>query len=325
MATMDSVQTLYRDFMDAIGKVLKSPKTENAINPKYQLNQLNRLNVSQVLDFLDILKPESTQGNGVNVVKAVNAFNQGLLRLPYSNCLFLMQSSEDFKDIRCLVQLAEFDNESNPHPYYEPTPEQLPKQSKYLSITVYIYVEKGHIREDGVAIPAGMSPPPLMEVFLFPNPQDMNDLTKFLVYFDMFYSLSADQQHSAVTSFQHTCFYSLENLLLLHTSDIKLKGYVDKKSNQLRRLRGLAPLKNYYITVLNPDKKKVFERQLPKGSHASPITHERRGHDRTYSDGRRVWVAPVTVNKDKGTPVARHYKVEPSNGDKGNVSGIEEM
>lgn len=81
----------------------------------------------------------------------------------------------------------------------------------------------------------------------------------------------------------------------------------DAQAQKLRRIRSKSPLFTYKIITIT-GKRKVYT--APKGgTHASPVTHLRRGHWRHYKSGKRSWVEAALINGKDGM-VAKDYKVE---------------
>lgn len=81
----------------------------------------------------------------------------------------------------------------------------------------------------------------------------------------------------------------------------------DAQAQKLRRLRGKKPLLTYKVITIT-GKKKV-SKEGKGGTHASPVTHLRRGHWRHYKSGKRAWVAAALINGKDGM-VVKDYKVE---------------
>ena len=81
----------------------------------------------------------------------------------------------------------------------------------------------------------------------------------------------------------------------------------DDKQRKLRRLRGKKPLFTYKVITIT-GKRKV-SKGSNGGTHASPVTHLRRGHWRHYKSGKRTWIEAMVVNGVDGI-VAKDYKVE---------------
>lgn len=81
----------------------------------------------------------------------------------------------------------------------------------------------------------------------------------------------------------------------------------DDQQRKLRRLRGKKPLFTYKVITIT-GKRKVSEGGKG-GTHASPVTHLRRGHWRNYKSGKRTWIDAMVVNGTEGI-VTKDYKVE---------------
>lgn len=81
----------------------------------------------------------------------------------------------------------------------------------------------------------------------------------------------------------------------------------DAQRARMQRLRGKRPLFTYKVITIT-GKRKV-SKESKGGTHASPVTHLRRGHWRHYKSGKRAWVEAMVVNGKDGM-VAKDYKVE---------------
>lgn len=81
----------------------------------------------------------------------------------------------------------------------------------------------------------------------------------------------------------------------------------DEKRARMRRMRGKKPLFTYKIITIT-GKRKIPEANQG-GTHASPVTHLRRGHWRNYKSGKRAWVKATIINGPDGM-VAKDYRVE---------------
>ena len=81
----------------------------------------------------------------------------------------------------------------------------------------------------------------------------------------------------------------------------------DERQRKMRRMRGKKPLFTYKIITIT-GKRKV-SKESKGGTHASPVTHLRRGHWRHYKSGKRAWVEAMVVNGKDGM-VAKDYRVE---------------
>jgi len=81
----------------------------------------------------------------------------------------------------------------------------------------------------------------------------------------------------------------------------------DAQTQKLRRLRGKKPLYTYKVITIT-GKRKV-SKEAKGGTHASPVTHLRRGHWRHYKSGKRCWIEAAMINGKDGM-VVKDYKVE---------------
>jgi hypothetical protein len=84
----------------------------------------------------------------------------------------------------------------------------------------------------------------------------------------------------------------------------------DAQAQKLRRIRSKPPLFTYKVITIT-GKRKVYT-ETKGGTHASPVTHLRRGHWRHYKSGKRSWVEAALINGKDGM-VAKDYKVEARN------------
>lgn len=84
--------------------------------------------------------------------------------------------------------------------------------------------------------------------------------------------------------------------MILATKGVGLRREpVPVKVNAKREKAGRPP----YPSVTHVDARQYFDamqRSALGGTHASPVPHLRRGHVRTYQDGRRTWVRSALVN-----------------------------
>jgi hypothetical protein len=80
----------------------------------------------------------------------------------------------------------------------------------------------------------------------------------------------------------------------------------DEKLQKLRRIRSKKPLFTYKIITITGKKK---QSQPRGGTHASPVTHLRRGHWRHYKSGKRSWVEAALINGKDGM-VVKDYRVK---------------
>lgn len=107
----------------------------------------------------------------------------------------------------------------------------------------------------------------------------------------------------------HEKRFVMGNLSVFFTSLMtKSQGYVATPkmgyTSRKRVAKGLAPLFEWRTVVIEPQKPS----QSLGGTHASPRLHERRGHLRTLSDGRKVWVKPCWVGDANRGTVFHDYK-----------------
>ena len=99
--------------------------------------------------------------------------------------------------------------------------------------------------------------------------------------------------------------------MLLTTKGVGLRReVVPRKLNEKREKQGKRP----YPAVTYVNTREYYEAvQLTArgGTHASPVPHFRRGHIRTYQDGKRVWVSSALVNCRSPEEALRrdHYEV----------------
>lgn len=99
----------------------------------------------------------------------------------------------------------------------------------------------------------------------------------------------------------------VEFMLCLHsTSGYKAAEKANSQTNMRRKRKGKAPLiySWHSITIEQPVKKG----EHLGGTHASPRLHERRGHWRNTSAGKRVWVRDCLVGDASRGIVCKDYK-----------------
>lgn len=100
--------------------------------------------------------------------------------------------------------------------------------------------------------------------------------------------------------------------MIIATKGIPLRREVPSARLQQKRAKaGKEPLPiiTYVDTQRWLDARNNSER---RGTHASPVPHLRRGHIRTYPDGRRVWIRDMLVNTRNYADIAPardHYQV----------------
>ncbi len=75
--------------------------------------------------------------------------------------------------------------------------------------------------------------------------------------------------------------------------------------NSLRTKKGKVPFFSYRTLHITGERTESDSDSEQKGTHASPRVHLRRGHIRTYANGRKVWVQPCLVG-DKSKGLALH-------------------
>ena len=112
-------------------------------------------------------------------------------------------------------------------------------------------------------------------------------------------------------------------MLLLNTDGVTMT--VDRPSdalNKYRKTRKKPPLPamtivhaSDYVTAVRGNRHYDRENE-PRGTHASPLPHVRRGHRRNLGDGRSTWVRDCLVNIRDGNTISpanrSHYEVRPS-------------
>lgn len=83
---------------------------------------------------------------------------------------------------------------------------------------------------------------------------------------------------------------------------------IDEKLNKSRRKKGKPEIREYQtIKILLPGSQR---NPSLGGTHASPIPHQRRAHQRHYKNGKVVWVKDCNVNPDPNREVPqRTYEV----------------
>lgn len=110
---------------------------------------------------------------------------------------------------------------------------------------------------------------------------------------------------------QELCVYMDFCLALSQYETEIVEQKPDAQAQKLRRLRSKPPLFTYKIITITGKRKVSTESK--GGTHASPVTHLRRGHWRTYKSGKRGWVEAALVNGKDGL-VVKDYRVEARHG-----------
>ena len=78
-------------------------------------------------------------------------------------------------------------------------------------------------------------------------------------------------------------------------------GFISRK----RVAKGKPPLYEWRTVVIEPH---TATRSEPKGTHASPRLHDRRGHERRLPNGKVVWVRPCKVGDASLGTIWHDYK-----------------
>jgi hypothetical protein len=82
------------------------------------------------------------------------------------------------------------------------------------------------------------------------------------------------------------------------------------KNKRIPENSNLTPFKqkdnDYYIVNVS---KETYEESAVKGTHASPITHQRRSHIRRYKNGTEVVVSSSIINEGKNALPTQEYRV----------------
>ncbi len=99
-------------------------------------------------------------------------------------------------------------------------------------------------------------------------------------------------------------------LMLLNTRGVSTERQEpNKEHNRLRRARGKAPIPAYNIVKISPIRGHGVSDDHSCGSPKR--THYRRGHRRTYQNGRQIWIRPMLINANHGDPIPDgHYEVK---------------
>jgi hypothetical protein len=90
------------------------------------------------------------------------------------------------------------------------------------------------------------------------------------------------------------------------------------KLNRARVKSGKQPFPSRLVVASGPYVTAILGRRhgkagdTPKGHHASPVCHLRRGHPRRYADGKTIWIRDTLVNARDGSTVIRrsHYAMK---------------
>ena len=79
-------------------------------------------------------------------------------------------------------------------------------------------------------------------------------------------------------------------------------------SNAKRVRKNKKPLIEFRMITIDGKKPDTLK-SLPQGTHASPRLHWRRGHYRTISSGKKVWIDPMLVGDEKNGKIIKDYAV----------------
>ena len=99
-------------------------------------------------------------------------------------------------------------------------------------------------------------------------------------------------------------------LMLLNTRGVSTElQEPNKEQNRLRRARGKAPIPAYNIVKISPIRGHGVS---VNHSYSTPKrTHYRRGHIRTYHNGKQIWIRPMIINANHDDPIPDgHYEVK---------------
>lgn len=113
---------------------------------------------------------------------------------------------------------------------------------------------------------------------------------------------------------------TLQLLMVLNCSNIESRiTHGPKFINEKRRKKGLPPLFDYRVLTVTGEVSPAGA-AVGAGSHASPRLHWRRGHIRRLASGsdspRMVWVRAAVVGSAALGNVDKHYRVQPTVGER---------
>jgi hypothetical protein len=99
-------------------------------------------------------------------------------------------------------------------------------------------------------------------------------------------------------------------LFKINQTEAAYRASIQKSPANAKRIRkGKRPFISWHTVKIKPSEKKC---EHQGGTHASPRLHDRRGHWRTYSSGKKVWVKSCKVGKASNGLVFKDYEVQPT-------------
>lgn len=122
------------------------------------------------------------------------------------------------------------------------------------------------------------------------------------------------EEGDAITREQAAPFVGILSVFLSRVHPVGYRGVPKTNSltNKRRIAKGRPPLiYDWHTVTIEPPQPRG---ECLGGTHASPRQHDRRGHWRTCSSGKRVWVRHCTVGNAALGAVFKDYRVEDAGG-----------
>lgn len=105
----------------------------------------------------------------------------------------------------------------------------------------------------------------------------------------------------------------LELLEALSFSNITATEIPAKKQTFTEKRKKAIPYDSYFVLVVNKGEVPVSAGRTetgPCGERRAAREHTRRGHDRTYKSGKKIWINPMVINAGVGGKIVKDYIVK---------------
>ncbi len=141
----------------------------------------------------------------------------------------------------------------------------------------------------------------------------------------VFTGIDRDQRKESVDNLKNSVFAALCGLDVLSCSNVKtIEHEPPVRLNKKRVKKGKLPLFSTHTLHFAPGSRSDSEEKFQlEGKRNPPRVHLRRGHIRTCSSGKVVWVQPCAVGNPAAGIVHKDYSIDPSGGEV-DIEGDEE-
>ncbi|MNI27871.1 hypothetical protein D3C73_816270 [compost metagenome] len=105
----------------------------------------------------------------------------------------------------------------------------------------------------------------------------------------------------------------LELVEALSFSNVNVVELPAKKMTFTEKRKGALPYDSYRMLVINKGEKVISAGRSetgPCGERRAAREHTRRGHDRTYKSGKKIWINPMVINAGVGGKIVKDYKLK---------------